>query len=393
MAPARCESCKTFRRSLLVMASHVMKESDDRTHPSSHTNYWYLSSDEKDERLHRMHVQAKITGHQIKRLEERINNVVSENGVQLDDYLYDDLRQLAVDGTEQMNNSHQPDSFQCLFWNQQSKASSLKDSKSMKWHPLFIKWCLYLRHLSGKSYEMPCQSGCIKLPSQRTLRDYTHYITTGIGFSAEVDNDLVRIADFSQDLNKYVITDEVHIKEDLVYDKHEGCLIGFVNLGTINNQLLEFVAALSADKEYRSLAKTMLVFMVRGLFQKLNYPYVQFACAHLSADLLFDPVWEAISRLERLGFKVLALTCDGASANRHLWKLHSKGNEATYKVQNPYAEDPSRPLFLISDPPHLLKTIRNSWYNKKRNLWVSIITKFLVLICFTLCIHSAMERI
>ena len=376
IAPARCESCKIFRRSLFVMASRATKERDDRTHPSSHTNYLYLSSHEKDERLHRMHVQAKIASHQIKRLEESINRVVNENGVQLEVDLHDDLRQLALDGTEQVNRLHQPDSFQYLFWNQQFKASSLKDSRSMKWHPLFIKWCLYLRHLSGKSYEMLRQSKCIKLPSQRTLRDYTHYITTSIGFSAEIDNDLVCVADLSQDLNKYVILiiDEMHIKEDLVYDKHEGCLIGFVNLGTINNQLLEFESALSADKVYRPLAKTMLVLMVRGLFHKLNYPYAQFACANLSADLIFDPVWEAISRLERLGFKVLALTCDGASANRRLWKLHSQGNEATYKVKNPYAEEPSRPLFLISDPPHLLKTIRNSWCNKNRNLWVSINT-------------------
>ena len=37
-----------------------------------------------------------------------------------------------------------------------------------------------------------------------------------------------------------------------------------------------------------------------------------------------DPVWEAVSRLERKGFKVMALTCDGASANRQLWKIHSQ---------------------------------------------------------------------
>ena len=52
MTPTHCKSCKTFKRSLLVMASCVIKESDDRAHPSSHTNYRYLSSDEKDERLH-----------------------------------------------------------------------------------------------------------------------------------------------------------------------------------------------------------------------------------------------------------------------------------------------------------------------------------------------------
>ena len=39
--------------------------------------------------------------------------------------------------------------------------------------------------------------------------------------------------------------DEVHIKEDLVYDKHEGTLIGFVNLGDTNNHLLQFEAACS----------------------------------------------------------------------------------------------------------------------------------------------------
>lgn len=38
------------------------------------------------------------------------------------------------------------DSFKQLFWTQQMKAASLKDSRSMKWHPLMIRWCLTLRH-------------------------------------------------------------------------------------------------------------------------------------------------------------------------------------------------------------------------------------------------------
>ena len=47
----------------------------------------------------------------------------------------------------------------------------LKDARLMGWHPLIIKWCLYLRHLSGKAYETTRSSGCIKLLSQRTLRE------------------------------------------------------------------------------------------------------------------------------------------------------------------------------------------------------------------------------
>lgn len=168
-----------------------------------------------------------------------------------------------------------------------------------------------------------------------------------------------------------LVIDEIHIKEELVYDKHEGCLIGFVNLGETNNQLLEFESALSEDNSRRPLASTMLVIMVRGLFCHLNYPYAQFGCSNITGDQLFDPVWQAIGRLERLGFYVLALTCDGASPNRRFWKLHSqaKKGEMVYKVPNPFAAD--RQLYFISDPPHLLKTIRNCWHNPTRTLWVS----------------------
>ena len=85
---------------------------------------------------------------------------------------------------------------------------------------------------------------------------------------------------------------------------------------------------------------------------------------------MFDPFWEAIARLERQGFHVLAVTCDGASTNRHLWKLHANNNEIIHKIPNVYAAEGNRDIYFISDPPHLLKMIRNSWYN--RGLWVII---------------------
>ena len=112
--------------------------------------------------------------------------------------------------------------------------------------------------------------------------------------------------------------------------------------------------------------------MVRGLFFKLNYPYAMFACSSLKGDLLFDPVWDAIARLEGLGFYVLALSYDGASPNHWLWSLHKdkdKANEILYKVPNVFAKDGCH-LYFISDTPHLLKFIRNSWCSSNRNLWV-----------------------
>ena len=114
----------------------------------------------------------------------------------------------------------------------------------MRWHPLVIKWYLYLRHLSGKACKLLRSSGCIKLPSQSTLRDYTHYIKSQVRFSSEMDRAIVDAADLTKDHKKYVtlVMDEMYIKSDLVYDKHEGTVIGFVNLGNVNNQLLDFQA-------------------------------------------------------------------------------------------------------------------------------------------------------
>ena len=94
----------------------------------------------------------------------------------------------------------------------------------------------------------------------------------------------------------------MHIKHDLVYDKHSGALIGFVDLSNMNNQIFEFEKALSAESTDRELASTMLVFMVRGLLCKFNYPYVQFACHDVTGSQMLGPVWEAVSRLERMGW-------------------------------------------------------------------------------------------
>lgn len=103
------------------------------------------------------------------------------------------------------------------------------------------------------------------------------------------------------------------------------------------------------------LANSMVVMMVRGLCTSLQFPYAQFPCTSVTGDLLFDPFWEAVSRLERCGLKVMGLTCDGASVNRRLFKLHQTGKEFVHKVVNPFATE--RFVYFFSDPPHLLKTV------------------------------------
>ena len=368
-------------------ASRALLQGDDRTCPSSHTTYGYLTNEEMTTRLHRVSHEKRMLQQQLRRLQTTIAESTEVDGVVLNEELHDDVSQMMKDHNEEICSTFEEGSFQRLFWEQQKSANLVGNSKSVRWHPLIIKWCLYLRHLSGnKAYELLRDSGCIKLPSQRTLRDYTHYIKSQVGFSVDVDHAIVDAANLSVNLHKYVtlVMDEMYIKSDLVYDKHEGTLIGFVNMGDINTQLLKFEATINNEESTPSLASTMMVFMVKGMLHKFDFPYAQFACHNITGELMFDPMWEAVARLERIGFFVLALCCDGASPNRRLWKLHSsKSKEPVYRVPNIFARDEGRYLYFISDPPHLIKTIRNSWCNKQRKLWVSYcIMHFLLYINF-----------
>lgn len=116
------------------------------------------------------------------------------------------------------------------------------------------------------------------MPSQRTLRDYSSCVKAQAGFSAEVDRQLFEAANLHlsscEGWQKLVclLLDEMYIREDLVYNKHTGKLIGFCNLGEINDHLLSFERSLDADNDTSTppLAKTIMVFMVRGLFTPLR---------------------------------------------------------------------------------------------------------------------------
>ena len=94
------------------------------------------------------------------------------------------------------------------------------------------------------------------------------------------------------------------IKESLVCDKIGTKVIGFVDLGSFNNQLVQFEESCNTPP----IASHMLVLMVRGIFMKFEYPYAHFPTHKLSGATLFPIMWEAVERLEFLGFKVIVIT-------------------------------------------------------------------------------------
>ncbi len=143
----------------------------------------------------------------------------------------------------------------------------------MRWHPMMIKWCLNLKHLSTTAYHALRTSGFIKLPSERTLRDYilTTLVAKLVSNHAEVDLVLVEEASLhsSPKWSKYVVLlfDEMKVMESLVYDKHTSQVIGFTELGNLNDQFDE----LEKQDANPSIATHILGIMVRGVFSSLRF--------------------------------------------------------------------------------------------------------------------------
>ena len=317
------------------------------------------------------------------RLKDRISYLCQKEGVLLDETLHQDMVSIMEESEESIHSSHKEDSFQRLFWDQQVTASKLSDPRQMQWHPHLIRWCLHLRLVSGGGYRLLRESGTIRLPSERTLRDYTHVGPPGVGFQEGVPEQLAEQArlDEFQEWEKFVVLtfDEMKIKEGLVYNKYTDNLVGFTSLDDVSSHLINFECQCKAERasERPSLATHMLVLLI---FINLKFPYAQFATAGIAAHELYPIITEAIMRLEMLGFKVISLTSDGASLNRALYRMMQDPTTSAslgYRSPNAFTSE-SRSVYLISDVPHLLKTTRNCWSNsqahsRSRCLWVSVV--------------------
>ena len=136
-----------------------------------------------------------------------------------------------------------------------------------------IHWCLNLKLLSSAAYHAMRTAGFIKLPSERTLRDYTHYFRSKTGFQQEVNEQLYKESKVNElpEHRRFcgIVLDKMKVKESLVYDKFTGEVVGFTDLGNINDELLHLEEACQGDEKHPTIATHILVLMVRGVFFKL----------------------------------------------------------------------------------------------------------------------------
>ena len=276
--------------------------------------------------------------------EKKARKLIESEGVRLSREDAADIQTIMEENSDKVDDAFAEESFQHTLWEQQKKYNALKDKRQMRWHPLVIRFALSLRYASSTAYRTVSSSGLLSLPSERTLWDYTHWcsVKNGVHF-AFIDRAKRVIAQEGfeqQDKQFALIMDEMKIKTGLVYRKHTGELVGFCDLGTVNQEFEELATAgeCSNLNPTPKLAEHMLTFMIRSIFRpSLSFMIASYASLCLSGEKLYAPVWEVVEALEFSGLPVVSLTSDGASPNRRFYKLCNIQNK-TYKTRNPFAD-------------------------------------------------------
>ena len=123
--------------------------------------------------------------------------------------------------------------------------------------------------MHGKSpaaYRELRDSGALILPSERVLRDYKNYFKPKAGLNIENIDNVQKKASSLCGIQRYVVVvmDEMKIQSNLVFDKHSGDLIGFVDLG---DPMTNYASLGDEDV----IATHALAFLVRGMCSDLKH--------------------------------------------------------------------------------------------------------------------------
>ena len=202
----------------------------------------------------------------------KINRIFDKESIKVSN----DQRELLCNSITSNSNSFEENSPMWLLWQQQKQQVS-KSSKTMRWHPLIIRWCLSIHQTSLAAYKHIASKNnkFIALPHINTLKKYTNYFTNPMsGFNPDILEQILEDISFDSlkehEKNVGIAFDEMKIQGNLVYKKSTGKVIGYTEMGHLNEEISKFsVRCCSPEADTLNISKRIAtyvnVFMVRGI--------------------------------------------------------------------------------------------------------------------------------
>ena len=210
-----------------------------------------------------------------------------------------------------------------------------------RYSPEMKSLAISLFHASGKAYRL--LSKLFILPTRSSLRNYISKMPTEAGISQATINTLKQKVSQMSDMEKLcsLCMDEISLKTHLFYSIPKDKIVGLEDFG--------------GGYRTNKVATSALVLLARSISgkwkQPIGYVLVNGACP---TDILEDVMKEALDKLQQIGLNVVVVMSDMGS------NFHSFANRMGVTRDKPWFTHNNKTYFLMFDPPHLLKCVRNN---------------------------------
>ena len=82
----------------------------------------------------------------------KVTNLIDKEGLSLEEEDVGDIVTVINEMDGRVQETYPEDSPHRIFWEQQKKYHSLNEKRQMKWHPLVLRFALYLKYISSSAY-------------------------------------------------------------------------------------------------------------------------------------------------------------------------------------------------------------------------------------------------
>ena len=188
----------------------------------------------------------------------------------------------------------------------------------------------------------------LTLPHPDTIRRYFGELGTPSDFT-ECENVIKSVFNKLTKTERYckVLVDGIYIKPAI---RNQG------------NHIIGF----SVDDPTKA-ARTVLAIMIAPSMGKPAFVCRLIPVYSLNHDFLFEEANKIIQLIHKHSGYAMLLMSDNIRTNQACFKSYQEtfGSEAIFSRKHPVSNDEFSMLFLLYDPPHLLKNIRNNWHTGK----------------------------
>ena len=152
------------------------------------------------------------------KLRETIEWLTEENGVSMEPDMQCDLQSIMEEKSDEIQNI--PRKLPSAYFLGAATKCIANERQMPDTLALCNQWCLHVKFKFSGTYHALRSIGVLTCTTLR--KDYTHLVKGGVGFRADVNEQLMEEANNQKEMDKYTVLvfDELKVREDLVFSKH-----------------------------------------------------------------------------------------------------------------------------------------------------------------------------